>query len=921
VGRSEWDLDIELTIECSAISGGDDCIVHVAAVDWNTDINHKVIIRAAPGHEFRGNFNDDVYYVDCDQDWYGTLEIFASYFEFRDIGILLSTTNAQSNDVAGAGHVFENVTFRKTSGANYNIRLIVANSSGVYRNCSFETVGTSHASNVVIETGSGQTWEFYHCRFVNYATTGSYSTYHRGLQGSAGTITVKNCFSIFSGGATTGVDNKCFTEGGATWSGCTNNASSDSTASSANFTNGQTSIDTDEDYYYSLYYQDWRIRDTATKLLGNGADPASFAPTDMEGNTRPTAPDIGPIEWNGKTIYTATASGENGDYTEGSGINTWEGDTDVALTAIASLVIYDKGSAYSKSSGLVALAGATGLSATVYREMRSAEGHRAHLQETSGNSFYCIRIQEDYVRIYNFRLQSASVGELLEITSGSDNVLVDGIEVQSGEFGYGINEFSGTATIRNVVVVSATGDIQGSSGTVFENCSIHNDAATGAAWRGFRATGAIFKNCVATSKVARSGSYYDFDVSGGAQYYCASRDATADDATTNVGCLVSQTYTALFTAPDSGDLTPKHDSPLLFAGTPHARETVKDIDGKYRAWSIHKRASIGAHDWHPAIHVSNLGPADSGEDYTSIVTWESTEQADLTTSKYVEQLRPMGVFAITDNAIDISGWTASAGYHIWLYVPDEFRHDGTSGTGFRWTVQDYNNAIYTTENFTHVEGMAFINDSAEARTALYYDTYSTAGYGVVRDCFGDGKDTAYRFVHAYTDAIVYAINCRAMQYDVGYRTEDADAHLYTYCCQSVDPKTNGSGFSIGAGKITAMYCIAEGDGTGSAFVGTMETGSAYNWSDDGTAPNTNEQSGTITYVGSGDYDLVNTDTNAKDVGAAAGLSLDPIFPILDDMYGTERPVDSNWDIGPHEAPAAPSPYVPGVTRTQMRVMA
>jgi parallel beta-helix repeat protein len=111
----------------------------------------------------------------------------------------------------------------------------------------------------------------------------------------------------------------------------------------------------------------------------------------------------------------------------------------------------------------------------------------------------------------------------------------------------------------------------------------------------------------------------------------------------------------------------------------------------------------------------------SGGDYTSVVTWESTEQGDLVTA---DEIRVGECYDLNQTAVaTIDGSTTDATRYLKLTVNPAARHAGVYSTAagkFYWTNAATNQILVISDPFTRVEYLQIRN------------THATAGEGVIR---------------------------------------------------------------------------------------------------------------------------------------------------------------------------------------------
>ena len=324
--------------------------------------------------------------------------------------------------------------------------------------------------------------------------------------------------------------------------------------------------------------------------------------------------------------------------------------------------------------------------------------------------------------------------------------------------------------------------------------------------------------------------------------------------------------------------------------------------------------------------VKTLKP--SGGDYTSLITWEATEQADLVTATDTHTLECYtgdytavggGVNYVDEGAsIVVAGWTTNATYNLTIKTPTAEQHDGrlkSSGVYTGFTIAFSFNGIALNaagQNYCDIIGLAIDHTGAGAGSGClqHGGTGSYIEKNIANNPIAIG-------IEAYpnTGETIYlsnnlATNCGSWGFRVGYR-----ANLYCYNNTAIDCDTGFSFRDNNAGSnIVVKNCFADNSGTADfARDSTNGTFSVdYSASSDTTA-NTwggtgNRISQTFTYEDSAndDFRITSSDAGAREYGTS--LSADANYPISDDIIGTSRPQGSNWDIGFFEVAA-------GVTAT------
>jgi hypothetical protein len=298
----------------------------------------------------------------------------------------------------------------------------------------------------------------------------------------------------------------------------------------------------------------------------------------------------------------------------------------------------------------------------------------------------------------------------------------------------------------------------------------------------------------------------------------------------------------------------------------------------------------------------------SGGAFTSLSSYESNQQADLTT---IQEIRQAECWDFSDTTgVTVTGWTTSTTYYIRIYTPADERHDGTAGTGYRLEVSGSAGtyAITMQEDDLRLEGLEIARTGTEAGSIVatlsqgacanrisHCLLHDAAAQGITHIAGSGGNVKLW-------NTIIWGTGNHAIE----AQTVDYNVYQVTIC----DCATNGgfTAFLRSGGTCTAKNCLVQNPNVaagGANYGGTI--GGTNNLAADTTAPGSNPQnSKTVTFVASGsnNFKLGSGDTVAKDQGA--DLSADATIAISDDIIGTARPQNGTYDIGASEVVAAAS---------------
>jgi len=314
-------------------------------------------------------------------------------------------------------------------------------------------------------------------------------------------------------------------------------------------------------------------------------------------------------------------------------------------------------------------------------------------------------------------------------------------------------------------------------------------------------------------------------------------------------------------------------------------------------------------------------------------TFQSGEQVQIDGSNYVT-ITDNGYGAIAtahpyndwpgglDDNTTISGWTTNSTCFPKIYVPISQRHHGKlkndSGeyNGFTMIETAYEaTCIYNSStNYLVVDGVAM----DVLHSSRGYGIHSTENYCRFKNILlnspkavGVSTQGIQLSVNSETQYIANSVISDAegiyfKPFELGYR-----GNVFAYNCSAVDNK-GSKGFyireNLSYNHVRIKNNFSEG-ATATDFVRESGVGSitaVNNASSDATADdfggtgNRINQTFKFADEANDNFHLADTDTGAK--GYGADLSIDPDFPVIDDIDGAPRPVWDAWDIGADQTP-------------------
>lgn len=301
----------------------------------------------------------------------------------------------------------------------------------------------------------------------------------------------------------------------------------------------------------------------------------------------------------------------------------------------------------------------------------------------------------------------------------------------------------------------------------------------------------------------------------------------------------------------------------------------------------------------------------TGEDYNTLTLWEDGEDGDLVT---LDEIHTAACYdddgALSDNSVNLSGWTVDSTRYPKITVPVGERHSGTlstgaSGTGFRMNASGGNiYGLNAAVNFCHLEYIQLVinisNDYGTAAvnhfTHVSYSIFNNSGsYNTIAINATTGSRTYY-----FWNNIIYKMDKDTTTDTAGLYLDNTTQYVYN---NTVYDSNRGiypighSGTSVNAkNNLCDINDVGDYYTAGGGF-GTTTT----NLSSDATSPNSSLRNKNPTYnnEAGNDYHLGSGDIDAKDAGT--NLSADANLAFSDDIDVQTR--SGTWDIGADEVVA------------------
>ena len=315
----------------------------------------------------------------------------------------------------------------------------------------------------------------------------------------------------------------------------------------------------------------------------------------------------------------------------------------------------------------------------------------------------------------------------------------------------------------------------------------------------------------------------------------------------------------------------------------------------------------------------------AGTDYTSLSAWEAGEQKDLVTADEIAiaKCRNTGGSADT-TALEIRGWTTDADHYIkiWTDPNEDYRHDGTAGTGYRLDITDGSEVIYIRESHVKIFGLELTGSGTE------YGFYMANWEDI------DDIELAYNLIHDlggtsnYSAGLVIRSNSYYVSNLKFYNNIIYNIGGSGFWCDSNNASNNGNVFNntiFECNKSNSSYRAGIHDDSGQFvfknnasfdngykdYYGNEATqnGSSNNASSDSTG-----SSGLQNLSSSNQF--VNTTDGSEDLHLKSGADLidagtDLSSYFTDDIDGDTR--SGTWDIGADE-------YVSAAVPTKVQVI-
>ena len=292
--------------------------------------------------------------------------------------------------------------------------------------------------------------------------------------------------------------------------------------------------------------------------------------------------------------------------------------------------------------------------------------------------------------------------------------------------------------------------------------------------------------------------------------------------------------------------------------------------------------------------------------YTSLTTWESSEQTNLVSDGDTHTVNCKASSGTADSSIcNVLGWTTGVSNWIKIIVDPSDGHGGVKATGFRISGSANGSALFYVNNvdYVTVKGIAIENTHAGGNGVRV----GSVGNVVFEDCLV--YNTGNYGYYSQFDGPVF-VNCIA--YNGGLHGFYSTENCTLYNCVSLNNTT--SGFYVTAhDDMTLKNCYAGGNGTdynpqsvdADMFITTCYSADG---SESTTVAALSTSSGAyFTNVTAGSEDC-HTKAGSTLHSAGTDLSADATYAFNYDFEGDTR---SNWDVGADEylvvGGASPSP--------------
>ena len=461
---------------------------------------------------------------------------------------------------------------------------------------------------------------------------------------------------------------------------------------------------------------------------------------------------------------------------------------------------------------------------------------------------------------------------------------------------------SGMRYIRNCLVYASGTKPSGQAGIsgVWANTAITSNCTVSNLRVGFSTSTSLainyhtFENCVAydcfVDFLENSQEFHPTNCTNN-----ASTDSTAP-GTNSITGITSADF--VDTANDDYRIHP--DSDLYNAGTDLSGTFTTDIRGATRVTS---NWDIGAYK----IDIVTKTLKTSGGDYSSIVTWESTEQTDLVAAGEQHVLSCFtGTYTI-NGGVNIDGWTTDAVSYITVEAEPGSRHGGVWGAGVKFT--NSTNWTYTfgvSQDYTVVDGVEAEHTTTLSGSSQAFVFAGTPAYPVIKNCLGQNSTTSITS-GVFMDQGTYNspgkwINCVARVNgsgtNDGFHVTNYD-YPTAYNCTAINCYYGFIRDGVNGNDPTFINCVAYNSAVSDFASDTGSLSGNNNASGDTTVSTLSI--GTVTGITSADFNDYDNGDYSPASGSDlidAGTDLSSIF--TDDIAGNTRGQCMAWEIGAYE---------------------
>ena len=292
---------------------------------------------------------------------------------------------------------------------------------------------------------------------------------------------------------------------------------------------------------------------------------------------------------------------------------------------------------------------------------------------------------------------------------------------------------------------------------------------------------------------------------------------------------------------------------------------------------------------------------ESGGDYTSMITWESTEQTDLVSDgdTHVLECYDYDSSPLNEEVL-IAGWTTGASNYIVIKAAAGHGHEGVQGTGFHLSQGGlFKTTLENQQAYTRIEGLRVSN------------TRTSSNGDAIKENGGDGVQINGNICSVTSTVegacIVLsksgapsprpiAMNnvCLSGYRGIGvgsFRDADILNNTVIGCVTGIFSSSSGVDADV-------KNNVAHGNTTDWS-TGTITGTVSHNRSEDGTTPGTDTGTDTV----GDDFVTYSTDLTPANAGELDSNGTDTSLTVTIDITGTAR--SSDMDIGAYIA-AAPA---------------